>query len=110
MSKESAFWDASAIVLLCVQEETSHRATLLVAEIYAGGVVGSPVEVCSAIARLCRLGKLNDIEKPGALSRLDLLSRGWRGILPADNLRDPAKSLLDRHELRQPIAYNSLRL
>jgi hypothetical protein len=48
--------------------------------------------------------------KTRALSRLDLLSRGWRGILPADNLRDPAKSLLDRHELRQPIAYNSLRL
>jgi uncharacterized protein len=107
MSKESAFWDASAIVPLCVQEETSRRAHALLRKSMPVVWWGSPVEVCSAIARLHRLGKLNDIEKHGALSRLDLLSRGWREILPADNVRDLAKGLLDKYELR---AADSLQL
>jgi predicted nucleic acid-binding protein len=61
---------------------------------------GSLVEVNSAIARLYRLGKLNDLGMKGALSRLDLLSRGWREILPCDPLRDLAIRLLDAYELR----------
>jgi hypothetical protein len=61
---------------------------------------GSLVEVHSAIARLYRLGDLKDVEKQGALSRIDLLSRGWREILPGDHVRDLAKRLLDAHELR----------
>jgi predicted nucleic acid-binding protein len=68
---------------------------------------GSPVEVHSAIARLHRLGKLKDAEKQGALSRLDLLSGGWREILPGDHVRDLARRLLDAHELR---AADSLQL
>jgi predicted nucleic acid-binding protein len=61
---------------------------------------GSPVEVNSAIARLHRLRKMTDTEKQGALSRLDLLTRGWREILPGDHVRDVARRLLDTHELR----------
>src|SRR6266480_4498382 len=61
---------------------------------------GSPVEVHSAIARLHRSGNPKDVEKQGALSRLDLLSRGWREILPGDHVRDLAQRLLDTHELR----------
>jgi len=61
---------------------------------------GSPVEVHSAIARLHRLGMITTAEKQGALSRLALLGRGWREILPGDALRDLAMRLLDSHELR----------
>ena len=68
---------------------------------------GSPVEVHSAIARLHRSGNLKDVEKQGALSRLDLLSRGWREILPGDHVRDLAQRLSDTHELR---AADSLQL
>jgi hypothetical protein len=53
------------------------------------------------------LGKLKDAEKQGALSRLDLLTRGWREILPGDHVRDLARRLLDAHELR---AADSLQL
>ena len=59
----------------------------------------------SAIARLHRLGQLEDSEKKNALSRLDVLSRGWREILPSDSLRALATDLLDTYELR---AANSL--
>jgi len=68
---------------------------------------GTAVEIHSAIMRLRRDSRLNDIETKGALTRLDLLSRGWREILPADQLRDTAMRLLDAHDLR---AADSLQL
>ena len=65
------------------------------------------MEVHSAIARLHCLGKLKDVEKQGALSRLALISRGWREILPGDQLRNLAVYLLDTYDLR---AADSLQL
>jgi predicted nucleic acid-binding protein len=107
MSKHAAFWDASALVPLCVHEATSRQAQSQLRKFMPVVWWGSPVEVHSAIARLHRLGKLKDVEKQGALSRLDLLSGGWREILPGDHVRDLAKRLLDAYELR---AADSLQL
>jgi predicted nucleic acid-binding protein len=67
----------------------------------------SAVEVHSAVARLHRSGAVNDIEKQGAVSRLALLRRGWREILPDDALRELASRLLDVYTLR---ASDSLQL
>src|SRR5437879_13749189 len=100
MSKQAAFWDASALVPLCVQEASSRQAHTQLRKFMQVVWWGSPVEVHSAIARLHRSGNLKDVEKQGALSRLDLLSRGWREILPGDHVRDLAQRLLDTHELR----------
>jgi predicted nucleic acid-binding protein len=58
------------------------------------------VEVHSAVARLHRSGAVNDREKQGALSRLALLRRGWREILPGDSLRELASRLLEIYTLR----------
>jgi predicted nucleic acid-binding protein len=107
MSKQSAFWDASALVPLCVHEASSRRAQSQLRKFMPVVWWGSLVEVHSAIARLHRLGTLKAVEKQGALSRLDLLSRGWREILPGDHVRDLARRLLDAHELR---AADSLQL
>lgn len=107
MSKEAAFWDSSALVPLCVHEITSRQAQSHLRKWMPVVWWGSAVEVHSAIARLHRSGRLNDVEKQGALARLDLLSRGWREILPGDTLRDLATQLLDTHELR---AADSLQL
>src|SRR5256885_13046348 len=100
MSKQAAFWDASALVPLCVQEASSRQAHTQLRKFMPVVWWGSPVEVHSAIARLHGSGNLKDVEKQGALSRLDLLSRGWREILPGDHVRDLAQRLLDTHELR----------
>ena len=83
MSKLAVFWDSSALVPLCVQEITSRQAQSQLRKSMPVVWWGSSVEVHSAIARLHRLGKLNDLDRQGALSRLNLLSRGWREILPA---------------------------
>ena len=107
MSKVAAYWDSSALVPLCVQEASSRQAQSQLRKSMPVVWWGSLVEVHSAIARLHRLGKLNDLGRKGALSRLDLLSRGWREILPGDPLRDLAMRLLDAYELR---AADSLQL
>jgi len=107
MSQPAAFWDASALVPLCVHEVTSRQAQSYLRRLMPVVWWGSPLEVHSAIARLHRLAKLNDVEKQGALSRLNLLCRGWREILPADQARDLAARLLDTHDLR---AADSLQL
>lgn len=107
MRKEPAFWDASGIVPLCVDESASHRAQSKLRQFLPVVWWASMVEVHSAIARLHRLGRLKDIEKKGALSRLNVLSRGWREILPSDSLRETAARLFDNYELR---AADSLQL
>src|SRR5215475_5769086 len=107
MSKEPAFWDASALVPLCVQENASRQAQSRLRESLLVVWWASSVEVHSSVARLHRQGKLRDVEKKGALSRLDVLSRAWREILPSDSLRDLAGQLLDTYELR---AADSLQL
>ena len=100
MSKEPVFWDASALVPLCVHENTSRQAQLQLRQSLPVVWWASGVEVHSAVARLYRHRKLSDVEKKGALSRLDVLSRAWREILPSDSLRDLARQLLDTYELR----------
>ena len=107
MTKEIAFWDASGIVPLCVNESTSRRAQSALRQLLPVVWWGSIVEVHSAIARLHRSDRLNEVERNGALSRLLLLSRGWRESLAWDQLRDAARDLLDKHELR---AADSLQL
>src|SRR5271165_610401 len=107
MSQVAAYWDSSALVPLCVQEASSRQAQSQLRKSMPVVWWGSLVEVHSAIARLHRLRKLNDLGRKGALSRLDLLSRGWREILPGDPLRDLAMRFLDAYELR---AADSLQL
>lgn len=102
MSKLAAFWDASALVPLCVHESTSRQAHSQLRKFLPVVWWGSLVEVYSAIARLHRLGQMSDEKRQKALSRLALLNRGWREILPGDHVRDIAVRLLDAHELRSP--------
>jgi uncharacterized protein len=107
MTKPAAFWDSSALVSICVHEATSRKAQSQLRKSMPVVWWGSLVEVHSAIARLHRQGNLRDVEKQGALSRLALLGRAWREILPGDPVRDLAMRLLDTHQLR---AADSLQL
>ncbi len=107
MIKPTAFWDASALAPLCVQEGTTNQVRRHLRQ-YAPVVWwGSVVEVHSAIARLHREAALSLSERDGALSRLALLTQGWREILPDDALRNIAGRLLDTYSLR---AADSLQL
>ena len=100
MNKEPCFWDSSALVPLCVDEIASRKAQLQLRNCSQVVWWGSPVEVHSAIARLHRSGELTDPERMGAVSRLEVLGRKWKEILPADFVRELARRLLERYELR----------
>lgn len=107
MTKETAFWDASALVPLCLYEPITRQARSFLRKLAPVTWWGSKVEVHSAITRLDRTGKLTAVEKKGALARLSVLSSGWKEILPSDHLRELATLLLDKHDLR---AADSLQL
>ena len=107
MSRETAFWDASAVVPLCVHEAGSRFARQQLRR-YAPVVWwATSVEVRSAIRRLEREKYLTEREVQGAVARLELLRNGWSEILPGDDLRDLATDLSGQHVIR---AADSLQL
>lgn len=107
MNRTTAFWDSSALIPLCVQEQTSSRARTLAKQYSPVVWWATQIELHSAIARLHRTGDLKDAGRQAALNRLGLLSRGWREVLPSDRLRTLAQDLLTQHSLR---AADSLQL
>lgn len=106
-TEEPGFWDASAVVPLCVHQASSSRAQTQLRRSVPIVWWATRVEVYSAIARLERQGDLSAREKAGANSRLEFLAHAWREILPSDRLRQLSTELLDRYELR---AADSLQL
>ena len=107
MKRVTAYWDASALVPLCVHEAASRSAQSHLRKFAPVVWWGTTVEVHSAICLLHRARQITDLDIQGAVTRLRLLSRGWREILPVDQLRDLATVLLDKHSLR---AADSLQL
>jgi len=102
------FWDASAIVPLCIDEEQSP----LVRDIAKkdGGLVvwwGSIVEIYSAFARLRRDNILTSHGESESLAVLSELAAGWTEIAPSDDIRDTTRRLLQNYQLR---AADSLQL
>ncbi len=96
------FWDASALVPLCVkQQPISGIARGLLTEDPGIAVWwGSPVECWAAFARLRRERLLEGGEEEAALSRLRLLQEAWAEIQPSEEVRVHAARLLRLHPLR----------
>jgi hypothetical protein len=82
------FWDASALVPLLVQQS----ATDSVQAIRAGDLAfvvwwGTVVECDSAIARLKRMGVLDEAGARRARASLDGLAETWIQVEPSDTIR-----------------------
>jgi predicted nucleic acid-binding protein len=99
VARTVAFWDASGLVPLCVDQLTSARANAHFRNFTPVVWWGTPVEVHSAICRLHRERQLSDVDKNYALSRLQFLSSSWREVLPSDQVRATASRVLERHPL-----------
>ena len=100
------FWDASALVSLLVQQS----ATDSVQAIRAGDPAfvvwwGTVVECDSAIARLKRMGALDEAGARRVRASLDGLAETWIQVEPSDAIRSSARSLLARHELTSGDAF-----
>lgn len=101
MRTNQAFWDASAIVPLCVQEANSTLARRILRK-YPKPIVwwGTLAEIRSAFARAFRNGVLTQKNKLLAQNQLDRLNQFWDEIPPDHRLRDLSVTLLDAHPLR----------
>lgn len=94
------FWDASAIVPLCLEEDRSESLRALAA---VEGVVTwclSRVEVKSAIERRRREGALESDDRERALWNISNLFESWTEIADVKATRDRAWRLLAVHPLR----------
>jgi predicted nucleic acid-binding protein len=95
------FWDASALVPLCIEQPLSGRARQLLEEDPDLAVWwGTSVECASTVARLRREAILTEAVERDALATLDLLRSAWHEILPGDALRAQALRVLRIHPLR----------
>lgn len=102
------FWDASAVIPLCI-EEPQTKIVQDIAKKDNAFVVwwGSLIECYSAFARLYREGSLKYQEEEQVREVLFSLASVWTEIEPSEDIRDIAVRLLLNHPLR---AADSLQL
>jgi predicted nucleic acid-binding protein len=100
MRNAAAFWDASALIPICVQQVTSHIATHHLRRLQPVVWWATPVEIQGAISRLYREEAIGDAAKRGAITRLEMLRKMWREIAVEERLRELAMELSDRHPLK----------
>lgn len=102
------FWDASAIIPLCVDEDRTPAVREFAKK--DGALVvwwGSVVECYSAFARLLRDDVLSSGDQAEALAVLSELSDFWTEIEPSDDIRNLTHRILQNYPLR---AADSLQL
>jgi hypothetical protein len=95
------FWDASAVIPLCLTARSSPRVVPLLQE--DEGIAawwGTMVECHSAFTRLRRQGDLGIEGLERARQALHRLGEGWSEIAPGPRLREEAIRLLGVHPLR----------
>ena len=95
-----AFWDASALVPLCVRQGITQRAISLYKSYDAVVWWATPVEIASALARLLRMSQLDTHEWAQASKLANRLANWWSVIQPTDGLRATSIQLVDRYDLR----------
>ena len=100
IGRQLAFWDASALVPLCVGQSTTPRAIALYKTYEAVVWWATPVEIASALARLGRMKQLDSSDWARARQLAAALADAWFVIQPSEGLRAKATQLVDRHDLR----------
>jgi len=95
-----AFWDSSALVPLCVHQQSSVAARRLLRQYSIVVWWSTSVEMRSAFERLLRMGQSTPAEHRGAITRMERLRRSWRELAPTEDLRAEAETLLGRFPLK----------
>lgn len=95
-----AFWDASALIPLCVRQSQTPRATALYKSYEVVVWWATPVEIAGAFARLLRMRQITVSESAAASQIARTLADSWAVIQPSDSLRAAAIQLIEGHDLR----------
>jgi predicted nucleic acid-binding protein len=94
------YWDASALVPLCVEQPTSALLRSMASRSALVTWCLSSVEITSAIERRAREGALATDERAAAMANLALLAQSWTEVTGMGPVRDRALRLLATHRLR----------
>jgi predicted nucleic acid-binding protein len=98
---ERAFWDTSAVVPLCCQQDTSQTMRRIARRIRrVAAWWGTTVEARSAFSRLMRDGKMTARGLKQAVARLEVQRASWIEVLPGDRVREIAEGLPEYYGLR----------
>lgn len=104
LARASAFWDASALVPLCIRQ----GITPSVGSLYESYRVviwwATPVEIASALARLVRTREIDAGGWAKARQVAVALADEWTVIQPSNALRSNAMELVDRYDLKDADA------
>ena len=99
-----AFWDSSALVPLCLEQQPSAAVQRLAKQYSIVVWWGTSVEINGAFERLSRIGNLTPADKALARDALDELRNSWLEIRPSEKLRYRAELLLLNHPLKSADA------
>jgi predicted nucleic acid-binding protein len=97
---ESAFWDSSSLVPICVQQNATSVAEALNKRYGMAVWWAAPVEIRGALARLVRMGLLMPNGQVQAQIVMENLRQDWHEILPNPEVRERAERYVDRFPLK----------
>jgi predicted nucleic acid-binding protein len=100
LARTSAFWDASALLPLCIVQGITPSVISLYKSYPAVVWWATPVEIASALARLVRTREINSSDCAKARLVATALAEEWSVIQPSNALRARAMQLVDRYDLR----------
>jgi len=97
---ERAFWDASALMPLCVDQQSTPVVDRLFQETSIVVWWATTVEIRSGLARLLRLQEISIIELATSHRLVQELRQDWQEIQPSESLRNLAEEFPERFGLR----------
>lgn len=100
MTSEEAFWDASALVPLCIPQAPTPALKAIYRRFSVVWWWGTPVEIASGLARLLRMQKITPEEWREARAYAEQLARSSSSVFPSDSLLASAIDLVTRYDLR----------
>jgi predicted nucleic acid-binding protein len=95
-----AFWDASVLVPLCVNQVQTPQALRFQSKYQMAVWWATHVEIASALVRVLRQQKITPIEYAHAALQAEGLANLWRVVAPSAKVGLEARSLLERYPLR----------
>lgn len=100
LARTSAFWDASALVPLCVHQSITPTVGSLYKSHQAVVWWATPVEIASALARLVRTREIHSSDWAKARQVAAALADEWSVIQPSNAVRSNAMELVNRYDLK----------
>jgi predicted nucleic acid-binding protein len=100
LARPSAFWDASALVPLCIAQGISHRVQVLYNRYEVVVWWATPIEIAGALARLMRMQEIGSEDWVKARYVAAAVADNWSVIQPSNALRGNATKLVDRYDLK----------